>query len=156
MKPRHKRALLIVGGLAALSIAAALVLSAFQQNLVFFFTPTQVAANEAPQGRMFRVGGMVEPGSVKRQADGVTVSFIVTDTARGIPVVYRGQLPDLFREGKGVVTQGRLGADGTFQASEVLAKHDENYMPPEAADALNQAHAAKARQTLAAPAEQKP
>ncbi|HET7158759.1 MAG TPA: cytochrome c maturation protein CcmE [Burkholderiales bacterium] len=156
MKPRHKRALLIVGGLAALSIAAALVLSAFQQNLVFFFTPTQIAANEAPQGRMFRVGGMVEPGSVKRQADGVTVSFIVTDTAKGIPVVYRGQLPDLFREGKGVVTQGRLGADGTFQASEVLAKHDENYMPPEAADALNQAHAAKARQTLAAPAEQKP
>ena len=152
MKPRHKRGLMIVGGLAALSIAAALVLSAFQQNLVFFFTPTQVAANEAPQGRMFRVGGMVEPGSVKRQADGVSVRFVVTDTAKGIPVVYRGQLPDLFREGKGVVTQGRLGADGTFHASEVLAKHDENYMPPEAADALNQAHAAKARQTLAAPA----
>lgn len=155
MKPRHKRGLMIVGGLAALSIAAALVLSAFQQNLVFFFTPTQVAANEAPQGRMFRVGGMVEPGSVKRQADGVSVRFVVTDTAKGIPVVYRGQLPDLFREGKGVVTQGRLGADGTFHASEVLAKHDENYMPPEAADALNQAHAAKARQTLAVPAEQK-
>jgi len=155
MKPRHKRGLMIVGGLAALGIAAALVLSAFQQNLVFFFTPSQIAANEAPQGRMFRVGGMVEPGSVKRQADGISVQFIVTDTAKGIPVVYRGQLPDLFREGKGVVTQGRLGPDGIFQASEVLAKHDENYMPPEAAEAVKQAHAAKARETLAAPAEQK-
>jgi len=155
MKPRYKRGLMIVGGLAALGIAAALVLSAFQQNLVFFFTPSQIAANEAPQGRMFRVGGMVEPGSVKRQADGISVQFIVTDTAKGIPVVYRGQLPDLFREGKGVVTQGRLGPDGVFQASEVLAKHDENYMPPEAADAVKQAHAAKARETLAAPTEQK-
>ena len=155
MKPRHKRGLMIVGGLAALGIAAALVLSAFQQNLVFFFTPSQIAANEAPQGRMFRVGGMVEPGSVKRQADGISVQFIVTDTAKGIPVVYRGQLPDLFREGKGVVTQGRLGPDGIFQASEVLAKHDENYMPPEAAEAVKQAHAAKARETLAAPTEQK-
>jgi cytochrome c-type biogenesis protein CcmE len=155
MKPRYKRGLMIVGGLAALGIAAALVLSAFQQNLVFFFTPSQIAANEAPQGRMFRVGGMVEPGSVKRQADGISVQFIVTDTAKGIPVVYRGQLPDLFREGKGVVTQGRLGPDGIFQASEVLAKHDENYMPPEAADAVKQAHAAKARETLAAPTEQK-
>jgi cytochrome c-type biogenesis protein CcmE len=141
---------MIVGGLAALGIAAALVLSAFQQNLVFFFTPSQVAENEAPQGRMFRVGGMVEPGSVKRQADGVTVQFVVTDTAKGIPVVYRGQLPDLFREGKGVVTQGRLGADGIFQASEVLAKHDENYTPPEAEEAVRRAHETtrKTQQTL--------
>jgi cytochrome c-type biogenesis protein CcmE len=141
---------MIVGGLAALGIAAALVLSAFQQNLVFFFTPTQIAANEAPKDRTFRVGGMVEPGSVKRQADGVTVQFVVTDTAKGIPVVYRGQLPDLFREGKGVVTQGRLGPDGIFQASEVLAKHDENYTPPEAAEAVQKAHetSRRAQRTL--------
>jgi cytochrome c-type biogenesis protein CcmE len=132
---------MIVGGVAVLAVAAALVLSAFQKNLVFFFTPTQVAANEAPQGRTFRIGGLVEPGSVRRQADGVTVQFVVTDTAKSIPVVYKGILPDLFREGKGVVTQGRLGVDGTFQASEVLAKHDENYMPPEAAEALKRAHA---------------
>jgi cytochrome c-type biogenesis protein CcmE len=131
---------MIAGGVAALAVAAALVLSAFQKNLVFFFTPTQVAANEAPQGRAFRVGGLVVPGSLKRQADGITVQFVVTDTAKSIPVVYKGILPDLFREGKGVVTQGRLGPDGVFRASEVLAKHDENYMPPEAADALKQAH----------------
>ncbi len=130
---------MIAGGVAALAIAAGLVLSAFQKNLVFFFTPSQVAANEAPQGRTFRIGGLVAPGSVKRQADGVTVQFIVTDTAKNIPVVFKGILPDLFREGKGVVTQGRLGPDGVFQASEVLAKHDENYMPPEAAEALKQA-----------------
>ena len=140
MKPRHRRIALIVTGLAGLAIAAALVLSAFQQNLVFFFTPSQVAANEAPQGRAFRVGGMVEVGSVKRQADGVTVSFLVTDTAKSIPVAYNGILPDLFREGKGVVTQGRL-ENGIFMASEVLAKHDENYMPPEAAEALKKAQA---------------
>jgi cytochrome c-type biogenesis protein CcmE len=131
---------MIAGGVAALAVSAALVLSAFQKNLVFFFTPTQVAANEAPQGRTFRIGGLVAPGSVKRRSDGVTVQFVVTDTAQNIPVVYQGILPDLFREGKGVVTQGRLGPDGVFQASEVLAKHDENYMPPEAADALKQAH----------------
>ncbi|MGW8182995.1 MAG: cytochrome c maturation protein CcmE [Burkholderiales bacterium] len=139
MKPRHKRMAMIAGGVAALAIAAGLVLSAFQKNLVFFFTPSQVAANEAPQGRTFRIGGLVAPGSVKRQADGVTVQFIVTDTAKNIPVVFKGILPDLFREGKGVVTQGRLGPDGVFHASEVLAKHDENYMPPEAAEALKQA-----------------
>lgn len=157
MKPRHKRGLMIIGGLAALGLAAALVLSAFNQNLVFFFTPTQVAANEAPQGRTFRVGGMVEAGSVQRQPDGVTVRFMVTDTAKSIPVVYRGALPDLFREGKGVVTQGRLGPDGTFQASEVLAKHDENYTPPEAAEAVKKAHEAnaKAQQTLVLPAGEK-
>ncbi|HUF81552.1 MAG TPA: cytochrome c maturation protein CcmE [Burkholderiales bacterium] len=150
MKPRHKRIAMIAGGLAALAAAAGLVLTAFQQNLVFFFTPSQVAAKEAPQGRTFRIGGMVETGSVQRQPDGVTVRFTVTDTAKSIPVVYRGALPDLFREGKGVVAQGRVGADGVFQAAEVLAKHDENYMPPEAADAVKRAHetSRKAAQTV--------
>jgi cytochrome c-type biogenesis protein CcmE len=139
VKPRQKRLAMIAGGLVALGVAAAFVLAAFRENLVFFFTPSQVAAKEVPQGRSFRVGGMVTPGSVKRQADGVTVQFVVTDTAKNVPVVYRGLLPDLFREGKGVVTQGKLGADGVFYASEVLAKHDENYMPPAAADAIKQA-----------------
>jgi cytochrome c-type biogenesis protein CcmE len=137
VKPRHKRALAIVGGLAALGVASALVLTAFRENLVFFFTPSQVAANEAPQGRTFRIGGMVEKGSVQRS--GVEVRFVVTDTAKSIPVLYRGALPDLFREGKGVVAQGQLGADGVFRAREVLAKHDENYMPPEAAHAVEKA-----------------
>ena len=131
---------MIAGGLVALGAATALVLTAFQENLVFFFTPTQVAQKEAPQGRTFRIGGMVETGSVKRQPDGVTVQFKVTDTAMAIPVTYRGPLPDLFREGKGVVAQGKLDADGVFRASEVLAKHDENYMPPEAAEAVEKAH----------------
>jgi len=143
VKPRHKRIAAIVIGIVALGVAAALVLSAFQENLVFFFTPSQIAAHEAPQGRTFRIGGMVEKGSLKRQADGVTVQFTVTDTARSIPVSYRGSLPDLFREGKGVVAQGRLGADGVFHANEVLAKHDENYMPPEAAEAVRKAQQAK-------------
>ena len=146
MKPRHKRFIAIGVGVAALAAAAALVLSAFQSNLVFFFTPSQVAANEAPQGRAFRIGGLVTPGSVTRQPDGVTVQFVVTDTAKNIPVVYRGILPDLFREGKGVVAQGQLGADGVFHASEVLAKHDENYMPPDAAHAVEQAQ--KAQKTI--------
>ena len=142
MKPRHKRIAAIVGGVAALGIVTALVLTAFQENLVFFFTPSEVAANKAPQGRTFRIGGMVEKGSVKRQADGVTVQFTVTDTAKTLPVVYKGSLPDLFREGKGVVAQGQLGADGVFRANEVLAKHDENYMPPEAKLAVEKAHEA--------------
>ena len=137
MKPRHKRLAAIALGLGALGIATALVLSAFEKNLVFFFTPSQVAANEAPQGRLFRIGGMVLAGSVQRE--GVEVRFVVTDTAKTIPVVYRGALPDLFREGKGVVAQGTLRADGVFQAREVLAKHDENYMPPEAAHAVEKA-----------------
>jgi cytochrome c-type biogenesis protein CcmE len=127
-------------GVVALGVATALVLSAFQKNLVFFFSPTQVAAKEAPLGRTFRIGGIVEPGSVKR--DGVEVRFAVTDTAKTIPVLYRGSLPDLFREGKMVVAQGQLGSDGTFQAREVLAKHDENYMPPEAKEAVEKAHRA--------------
>lgn len=142
MKTRHKRLALVLAGLALLGIAAALVLSAFQKNLVFFFTPTQVVAGEAPAGRSFRIGGMVEMGSIKRQADGMTVQFIVTDTAKTLPVTYRGILPDLFREGKGVVAQGKLGSNGVFVADEVLAKHDENYMPPEAAYAIEKGGAA--------------
>jgi cytochrome c-type biogenesis protein CcmE len=142
MKPRHKRMALIAVGLIAFAGAAALILSAFQSNLVFFFSPSQVAAHEAPAHRSFRIGGLVQQGSLKREADGVTVSFIVTDTAHSIPVSYKGILPDLFKEGKGVVAQGSLGADGVFHAKEVLAKHDENYMPPEAADAVGKAHKA--------------
>ena len=150
MKPRTKRIAIVACGLAALAVAAGLVLTAFQQNLVFFFTPSQVAAKEAPQGKTFRIGGMVEKGSISRQADGLTVRFMVTDTAKSIPVMYRGALPDLFREGKGVVAQGRVGADGVFVASEILAKHDENYMPPEAAEAVKRAHetSRKAAQTV--------
>jgi cytochrome c-type biogenesis protein CcmE len=143
MKPRHKRLALVGAGLVALVLASTLVLSAFKKNLVFFFSPTQVANQEAPQGRSFRIGGLVEAGSVKRQEDGVTVHFVVTDTAKSIPVQYRGVLPDLFKEGKGVVTQGKLGPDGVFVADEVLAKHDENYMPPEAADAVKRAQQAQ-------------
>ena len=143
MKPRSRRLVLIASGLATLAVAAALVLNAFRSNLVFFFSPSQIAAGEAPKDRAFRVGGMVETGSVKRQADGVTVQFVVTDTAKSVPVVYRGILPDLFREGKGVVAEGRLGTDGVFRAEQVLAKHDENYMPPEAAHAVEQAQKAQ-------------
>src|SRR6185503_2757366 len=143
MKPRHKRIAIIAAGLAALGIAAALVLNAVQSNLVFFFSPSQVMASEAPRGKAFRIGGLVEAGSLKRQADGLTVSFRVTDTAQTITVVYTGILPDLFREGKGVVAQGRLGAGGVFEATEVLAKHDENYMPPDAAHAIEQAQKAQ-------------
>jgi cytochrome c-type biogenesis protein CcmE len=135
--PRQQRLAWIVVGLAVLTVVVALVLSALRSNIVFFFTPTQVAANEAPQGRPFRIGGLVGEGSVKR--DGLDVAFVVTDGAKTIPVVYRGTLPDLFKEGKGVVAQGTLGADGSFKATEVLAKHDENYMPPEAAEALKKA-----------------
>jgi len=140
MKPRHRRFLWIGAGVALLGVAAALVLNAFNSNLVFFFTPTQVAANEAPKGRAFRIGGLVVDKSLSRE--GLTVHFMVTDTGSTIPVVYEGILPDLFKEGKGVVAQGKLEPDGTFHATEVLAKHDENYMPPEAADAVNKAHGA--------------
>ncbi len=146
MKPRHKRMAIIAAGLAALGIAAALVLNAFQSNLVFFFSPSQVVANEAPRGKAFRIGGMVEAGSLKRENDGLTVHFRVTDTAQTIPVIYTGILPDLFKEGKGVVAQGRLMPDGAFVATEVLAKHDENYMPPDAAHAIQQAQ--KAQKTV--------
>ena len=143
MKPRHKRIAIIAAGLGVLALASALVLNAFRSNLVFFFSPSQVMANEAPQGRAFRIGGLVETGSVKRADDGLTVHFRVTDTAQTIPVVFTGILPDLFKEGKGVVAQGRLGADGVFAATEVLAKHDENYMPPDAAHAIEQAQKAQ-------------
>jgi len=146
VKPRHKRFAAIGIGVVALGAATALVLKAFEENLVFFFTPTQVAAQEAPQGRTFRIGGMVEKGSVRRE--GVEVRFTVTDMAKSIPVAYRGALPDLFREGKGVVAQGQLGADGVFTAREVLAKHDENYMPPEAKHAMEKAALDKAQKSL--------
>ena len=143
MKPRHRRFAWIAAGVAVLGVAVALVLNAFQSNLVFFFTPTQVAQKEAPQGRPFRIGGLVENGSIKRIPNSVDVTFVVTDTAQRVPVTYSGLLPDLFKEGKGVVAQGSLGPDGTFRATEVLAKHDENYMPPEAAAAVDQAHKGK-------------
>ena len=147
MKPRQKRLAMIAVGLVALGVAAAFVLAAFRENLVFFFTPSQVEAKEVPQGRAFRIGGLVVPGTLKRQTDGLTVQFVVTDTAKNVPGVYRGILPDLFREGKGVVTQGKLGGDGVFYASEVLAKHDENYMPPAAADAIKQAQSINQKAT---------
>ena len=138
MKPRHRRFAWIAAGVALVAVAVGLVLNAFQSNLVFFFSPTDIVEQRAPQGRTFRIGGLVEDRSVKRE--GLSVRFNVTDTAKTIPVVYTGILPDLFREGKGVVAQGKLGADGVFTASEVLAKHDENYMPPEAAAAVSKAH----------------
>ena len=144
MKPRHKRLLLILAALAVLGVAAALVLNAFRSNLVFFYTPTQIANGEAPKNRAFRIGGLVKAGSLKR--DGITAHFIVTDTVKEFPVQYTGILPDLFREGRGVVAQGKLGDNGQFVASEVLAKHDENYMPPEAKSAVEQAQ--KAARTL--------
>ena len=146
MTPRQKRFSLIIAGIVVLALAAGFVLNAFQSNLVFFFTPTQVAQGEAPKNKMFRVGGMVKEGSVKR--DQAVIEFVVTDTARDIPVRYSGLLPDLFKEGKGVVAQGRLDEQGLFVASEVLAKHDENYMPPDAQHALDKATAAKAGQTV--------
>ena len=138
MKPRSKRLALIVGGLASVGLASALVLNALNSNVAFFFTPTQVSAGEAPQGRAFRVGGLVKPGTLQR--DQMTVRFVITDTARDMPVAYTGILPDLFKEGKGAVAQGRLNERGEFVASEVLAKHDENYMPPEAQHAVDAAH----------------
>jgi cytochrome c-type biogenesis protein CcmE len=149
MKRRHKRIAFIVAGVAGLGIAAALALNAFKSNLVFFFSPSQVAAKEAPVGRTFRVGGLVETNSVKRDNDGLTVRFTVTDTAESIPVVYKGILPDLFKEGKGCVAQGHVGADGVFYADQVLAKHDENYMPPEAGQAIDKAkHAQEAGKSV--------
>jgi cytochrome c-type biogenesis protein CcmE len=152
LKPRHQRMALIIGGLALLGLVATLVLNAFQSNLVFFFSPTQVAAGEAPRGKSFRIGGMVKEGSLQRQPDGVTLRFVVTDTDKDMTVAYKGILPDLFREGKGVVAQGKLAEDGVFAATEVLAKHDENYMPPEAAKAVSDAHERAASNKAAAEA----
>ena len=143
MKPRHKRLAIIGGVVASVAVAAGLVLNAFQSNLVFFYSPSQVVAKEAPVGRTFRIGGMVKEGRVKRS--GTEVQFAVTDTAQTMQVKYVGILPDLFKEGKGVVAQGQVGADGMFVAREVLAKHDENYMPPEAADALKRGAQANAK-----------
>ncbi|RZT93797.1 cytochrome c maturation protein CcmE [Rivibacter subsaxonicus] len=142
MKPRHKRLSLAVGAVLVIGAVVALVLNAFRSNLVFFYSPSQIAAHEAPQARTFRLGGIVQPGTVKR--DGLQVNFVVTDTAQSTPVRYEGILPDLFREGKGVVAQGQL-RDGVFVAREVLAKHDENYMPPEAAEALKQAQQGRSK-----------
>jgi len=146
MKPRQKRAAIIVGGLAAVSLSAYFVLNAFESNLVFFFTPSQIESGEAPKDRTFRVGGMVKEGSLQRV--NMTSSFVVTDTAKEVKVSYTGILPDLFKEGKGVVAQGKLDSSGHFAASEVLAKHDENYMPPEAQHAMDQAQIANAAKTL--------
>jgi cytochrome c-type biogenesis protein CcmE len=139
MKARHKRFAFVIGGLLAIALAGTLILKAFQSNLVFFFTPTQVASGEAPKNVNFRIGGLVESGSLKRASNSLAIEFVVTDTVKKIKVVYTGILPDLFREGKGVVAQGKLDNNGVFQADTVLAKHDENYMPPEAADALKRA-----------------
>lgn len=146
MKPRHKRIALILAALFALGCAAALVLNAFQSNLELFMSPSDVLAGKAPAGKAFRIGGMVEDGSLQRAADGLTVNFRVTDTAKTVTVTYTGILPDLFKEGKGVVARGRLGDDGVFRADQVLAKHDENYMPPDAQHAIDQAQ--KAQKTL--------
>lgn len=143
MKPRHKKLAFIVVGVAGIGVIVALIMNAFRSNLVFFFTPTQVIAKEAPVNRTFRIGGLVEKGSLKRENDGLTVHFVVTDTRHDMNVTYKGILPDLFKEGKGVVAQGKLNSEGQFVADEVLAKHDENYMPPEVASELKAAKAAK-------------
>ena len=148
MKARHKRFGLIAAGLILLVIATVLITKSFRSNLVFFFTPTQVEKGEAPKTGSFRIGGLVENGSLKRLPDGLHVRFRVTDTAKTMQVQYKGILPDLFKEGKGVVAEGRLGANGLFEADQVLAKHDENYMPPEAAAALKAAQDAKKGKTI--------
>jgi cytochrome c-type biogenesis protein CcmE len=151
MKPRQKRFVFIAVAVAALALVVGLVLNALDKNVSLYFTPTQVFNNEAPHGRSFRIGGLVEEGSVKRQMDGLTVNFVITDQHKSIPVVFKGILPDLFKEGKGVVAQGKVEADGVMHAEEVLAKHDENYMPPEAADALKKGEAANASAVTATP-----
>ncbi len=148
MKARHKRFGLIAVGLILLVIAAVLITKSFKSNLVFFFTPTQVEKGEAPKSGSFRIGGLVENGSIKRLPDGLRVQFRVTDTAKTMDVVYKGILPDLFKEGKGVVAEGELNQNGLFEASQVLAKHDENYMPPEAAAALKAAQDAKTKENV--------
>jgi cytochrome c-type biogenesis protein CcmE len=139
MKPRTKRTFAIVVGLSSLGLAAFMVLKTFQSNLVFFFSPSEVFAQEAPRDRAFRIGGLVAESSIERDPSKLRIKFEVTDLAHSIPVIYEGLLPDLFQEGKGVVAQGRLDSNGIFVADQVLAKHDENYMPPEAAEALEKA-----------------
>ena len=155
MKTRHKRIALILGGVAVLCLVAFLVLSALKGNINLFYSPTQVAAGEVPKGKSFRIGGLVKDGSVKRESDGVTLRFVMTDTEKDMIVAYKGILPDLFKEGKGAVAQGKLGEDGVFVASEVLAKHDENYMPPEATKAVGDAHARAAANKAAVEATAK-
>ena len=139
MKPRHKRLTFILVGLAGVAIAAALVLNAFRGNITFAFSPSEVVAGKVPQGSNFRLGGLVEEGSLQRENDGLTVHFVVTDLAQNVKVTYKGILPDLFKEGTGAVSLGKMGPDGVFHAEEVLAKHDEKYMPPEVARALKEA-----------------
>lgn len=141
---RRRRLMLVLFLVAGIGIAATLALNAFQKNLLFFYSPTQVANGEATTERVFRLGGMVVDGSLQRDPDGLEVQFQVTDTAEIVPVIYSGILPDLFREGQGIVALGRLDNDGTFVAEEVLAKHDEEYMPPEAGDAVKAAQRARA------------
>ncbi len=138
MTPRRKRMLVVMLILMGVSIAAFLALTAFQKNLLYFYTPTQVASGESPQGYPFRVGGLVVKGSVEREPDSVKVRFLITDGSATVPIVYAGILPDLFREGQGIISIGQMNGQGVFEASEVLAKHDENYMPPEVADSLKQ------------------
>ncbi len=145
MKPRHKKLAFIITGVAGLAVIVALIMNAFRSNLVFFFTPTQVIAKEAPVDRTFRIGGLVEKGSLKRENDGLTVHFVVTDLKHDMNVTYKGILPDLFKEGKGVVAEGKLSPEGQFVASQVLAKHDENYMPPEVAAELKASKASKTK-----------
>jgi cytochrome c-type biogenesis protein CcmE len=156
MKSRHKKLALIGGALAIIGIIAALVLNALNSNIALYISPTDVAAGKAPQGKPFRIGGVVKEGSISRQADGVTIAFIMTDTEKDITVHYKGILPDLFKEGKGAVAQGKLTADGSFKASEVLAKHDENYMPPEAAKSVDDAQARAAGKQATEPAKETP
>ena len=139
LKRKHRRLGFVVAGMVCLLIAAGLVLNAFEDNLVFFYSPSDLAEKAIPEGRRFRLGGLVEEGSVKRLEDGLTVEFTVTDLAAVVAVSYRGPLPDLFREGQGVVTEGKMAESGVFIADSVLAKHDENYMPPEVAEALKAA-----------------
>ncbi len=139
MKARHKRLGFLIVGLVVLGLAATLVLKALDSNLSYFFSPTEVAENKAPRDHVFRLGGLVQPGSLERGKE-LTVRFVVTDNAHEVKVAYTGILPDLFKEGQGVIAQGRMGPDGVFIADEVLAKHDENYMPPEVAEALEKGH----------------
>jgi cytochrome c-type biogenesis protein CcmE len=155
MTPRQKRLTWILVGVALVAAAVGLVLFALKNNVSLYFTPTQVFNKEAPQARNFRIGGMVEEGSVQRQKDGLTVHFKITDTTNAMEVEYKGILPDLFKEGKGVVAQGKLNTENVFVAEEVLAKHDENYMPPEAMDAIKKAEEAKAAAGNATPAATK-
>lgn len=156
MTPRRKRLMLAASALGVAAVAVALLVNAFRSNLVFFYSPSDIATQQQPRDRTFRLGGLVETGSVKRQSDGVSVRFVVTDTVKSVAVEYKGILPDLFKEGKGVVAQGQLVADGTFVASEVLAKHDENYMPPEVAAALEKAKATRNGAAVTVSAEQRP